>query len=157
MFSKLFNSFSTNPFDLKVHAHCDGPCGVYDPASARVAAEAVLSMTKKLIDLTPPQNNNSEEWSVYNNTFSRYVAIKEEQAKETKKELLILWTDYFKPIHLETYPDLHDIIWKASKLCSSCKVNIDQAQAEELMVFVEKIHNIFWESKGRNDSFIKAS
>ena len=157
MLSKVLTSIFKKTSMMKVHAHCDGPCGVYDPASTRVAAEAVLSMTKKLIDLTPPSSTNSEEWSAYNNTFSRYVAIKEDQAKETKKEILILWTDYFKPIHLETYPDLHDTIWKATKLCSACKVNIDQAQAEELMNYVEKIHNIFWQTKGRNDSFIKAS
>ena len=157
MLSKVLTSIFKNTSMMKVYAHCDGPCGVYDPASTRVAAEAVLSMTKKLIDLTPPSSTNSEEWSAYNNTFSRYVAIKEDQAKETKKEILILWTDYFKPIHLETYPDLHDTIWKATKLCSACKVNIDQAQAEELMNYVEKIHNIFWKTKGRSDSFIKAS
>ena len=114
-------------------------------------------MTKKLIDLNPPDNKNSDDWSTYNNTFSRYVAIKEEQAKETKKEILILWTDYFKPVHLETYPDLHETIWKAAKLCSSCKVNIDLSQAEELMSYVEKIHIIFWNTKGRSDAFIKAS
>ena len=157
MLSKVLTSIFKKTSLMKVYAHCDGPCGVYDPASTRVAAEAVLSMTKKLIDLKPPSSTNSEEWSAYNNTFSRYVAIKEDQAKETKKEILILWTDYFKPIHLETYPDLHDTIWKATKLCSACKVNIDQAQAEELMNYVEKIHNIFWQTKGRSDSFVKAS
>jgi len=157
MFSNLLNSLLNKNSNKKVYAHCDGPCGVYDPASARVAAEAVLSMTKKLIALTPPSNTNSDEWSAYNNTFSRYVAVKEDQAKETKKEILILWTDYFKPVHLETYPDLHETIWKAAKLCSACKVNIDLSQAEELMNYVEKIHNIFWESKDRSDAFIKAS
>ena len=157
MFSKVLTSIFKKTSMLKVHAHCDGPCGVYDPSSARVAAEAVLSMTKKLIDLKSPSSTNTEEWSAYNNTFSRYVAIKEDQAKETKKEILILWTDYFKPVHLETYPDLHDTIWKATKLCSACKVNIDQSQAEELMTYIEKIHNIFWQTKGRNDSFVKAS
>ena len=84
-------------------------------------------------------------------------AISKSMAKETKKEILILWTDYFKPVHLETYPDLHQTIWKAAKLCSACKVNIDLAQAEELMSYVEKIHNIFWASKGRSDAFVKAS
>tara|TARA_Y100001968_G_scaffold302970_1_gene316715 strand:+ start:122 stop:595 length:474 start_codon:yes stop_codon:yes gene_type:complete len=157
MLSNFLNSFLNKKNIIKVQAHCDGPCGVYDPASARVAAEAVLSMTKKLIDLNPPSNTDSEEWASYSNTFSRYVAVKEEQAKETKKEILILWTDYFKPVHLETYPDLHETIWKAAKLCSSCKVNIDLSQAEELMSYVEKIHNIFWASKGRTDSFVKAS
>ncbi len=141
----------------KVLAHCDGPCGVYDPASARVAAEAVLSMTKKLVAMAPPQGNDAGSWATYNNTFSRYVAIKEEQAQQTKKELLILWTDYFKPEHLETFPDLHDSFWKAAKLCSACKVNIDQAKAEELMQSVEKIHKMFWQSKGRSDAWITAS
>ena len=157
MLSKFLNSFLNKESIIEVQAHCDGPCGVYDPASARVAAEAVLSMTKKLIDLNPPSNTDSEEWASYSNTFSRFVAVKEEQAKETKKEILILWTDYFKPVHLETYPDLHETIWKASKLCSACKVNIDLAQAEELMNYVEKIHTIFWASKGRTDAFVKAS
>ena len=70
--------------------HCHGPCGVYDPASARVAAEAVLSMPKKLLALAPPEGNDVAAWATYNNTFSRYVAVKEEQAQETKEELLIL-------------------------------------------------------------------
>ncbi len=140
-----------------VLAHCDGPCGVYDPASARIAAEAVLSMTKKLIALAPPEANDATAWATYNNTFSRFVAVKEEQAQETKKELLILWTDYFKPEHLEAFPDLHDTFWKAAKLCSACKVNIDQGKAEELMSAVERIHNMFWTSKGRSDSWTTAS
>ncbi len=157
MLSKFLKSNLIKHKAIKVYAHCDGPCGVYDPASARVAAEAVLSMTKKLIDLSPPENTSSEEWASYSNTFSRYVAVKEDQAKETKKEILILWTDYFKPVHLETFPDLHETIWKATKLCSACKVNIDLKQAEELMSYIERIHNIFWQSKGRSDAFVKAS
>ncbi len=151
--STIFNRLPA----LKVSAHCDGPCGVYDPASARVAAEAVLSMTKKLIALAPPSSNDAAAWAEYNNTFSRFVAIKEEQAKETKKELLILWTDYFKPEHLATYPDLHETFWKAAKLCSACKVNIDQAKAQDLMNSVEKIHKMFWSSKGRSDAWVTAS
>ena len=54
MLSKFINSFLDKNSPLTVHAHCDGPCGVYDPASTRVAAEAVLSMTKKLIALEAP-------------------------------------------------------------------------------------------------------
>ncbi len=158
---RILNSFLISLFNFlptrAVKAHCDGPCGVYDPSSARVAAEAVLSMTKKLLALAPPENNDSAAWATYNNTFARFVAIKEEQAQETKEELLILWTDYFKPEHLSSNPDLHETIWKAAKLCSACKVNIDQSKAEELMVAVEKIHNIFWESKGRNDEWVTAS
>ena len=138
-------------------AHCDGPCGVYDPASARVAAEAALAMTKKLKALEAPAAGDAAAQAAFDNTFSRFVAIKEDQAKETKKELLILWTDYFKPDHLATFPDLHDTFWKAAKLCSACKVNIDQGKAEELMAAVEKIHGMFWQSKGRNDAWVTAS
>ena len=134
-----------------VHAHCDGPCGVYDPASARIAAEAVVSMTKKLVDLGTPDSVEKA------NTFSRYVTIKEEQAQIAKDELLVLWTDYFKPVHLEKFPDLHDTFWKAAKLCSACKVEVSIQHANELMEAIEKIHSMFWATKERDVTFYKAS
>ncbi len=77
-----------------VEAHCDGPCGVYDPASARVHAEAVLAMTKTLKALEAPATAGDHHAAL--NTFARFVAVKEDEAQKTKKELLILWTDYFK-------------------------------------------------------------
>ena len=108
---------------IEASAHCDGPCGVYDPASARVAAEAVQSMTKKMISLA--ENHSADSGSAaYHNTMSRYASIKEEEAQKCKKELLVLWTDFFKPIHLETHPDLHDTFWQAAKLCSACKLSL---------------------------------
>ena len=124
----------------EAQAHCDGPCGIYDPASARVAAEAVLSMTKKIQALTPPADGDAQAWAAYLNTMSRYVQIKEEQAHLAKTELLVLWTDYFKPPHLEQYPDLHEIFWNAAKLCSSCKVSVSLDDANALMATIEKIH-----------------
>lgn len=153
VFSAIFKRLPA----ASAQAHCDGPCGVYDPASARIAAEAVLSMSKKLLAMAPPTSNDPSAWAEYNNTFSRYVSVKEEQAQETKKELLILWTDYFKPEHLAQFPDLHDTFWKAAKLCSACKVNIDQSKAEDLLKAVEKVHNMFWKSKGRADAWVTAS
>jgi len=122
-----------------------------------VAAAAVLLLTKKLQGRGAPPRWVAPAPARFNNTFGRYVAIKEEEAQKTKKELLILWTDYFKPDHLATFPDLHDTFWKAAKLCSACKVNIDQAKAEELMAAVEKIHGMFWQSKGRSDAWVTAS
>ena len=136
----------------EVSAHCDGPCGVYDPASARIYAEAVLSMTKKILDLDPKAGDHKTA-----NTLSRYIAIKEEQAQKTKEDLLILWTDYFKPVHLEKYPDLHDTFWKAAKLCSACKVEVSLEHATELLAAVEKIHNMFWATKERDVTWYKAS
>jgi len=139
------------------HAHCDGPCGVYDPSTARINAEAVLSMTKKLIALQMPTSFNQRAILTYQNTLSRYVAIKEEQAQKCKDELLILWTDYFKPIHLEQQPELHDKFWKAAKLCSSTKVEVSLEHAEELMTAVKEIHEIFWATKERDVKWELAS
>ena len=145
--SKITNYFPAP----EVEAHCDGPCGVYDPASARIAAEAVLSMTKKLIDLGEPSNLAGQ------NTQSRYIAIKEEQAHLAKTELLVLWTDYFKPVHLDAHPDLHDVFWKAAKLCSAVKVGVSLEDAEALMAAIENIHNIFWSTKNRDVEYYTAA
>ncbi len=134
-----------------VSAHCDGPCGIYDPASARIAAEAALSMTKKILALDP---NDSSHATV--NTLSRYIGIKEEQAHLAKTDLLVLWTDYFKPPHLEEYPDLHDTFWQAAKLCSAVKVEVNLEKAEELLKAIEKIHTIFWATKGREVPYYTA-
>jgi nickel superoxide dismutase len=141
---------------IEANAHCDGPCGVYDPASARVAAEAVQSMTKKMLTLAANHSTDSGS-ATYINTMSRYAAIKEEEAHKCKEELLVLWTDFFKPQHLEANPDLHNVFWQAAKLCSACKVEVSSEHAQELMDAVEAIHNMFWQVKGREVPWIRAS
>lgn len=138
------------------HAHCDGPCGIYDPASIRIAAEAAVSMTKKIVDLKVPDAADAKAMAAYLNTVARYVAIKEEQAHLAKTELLVLWTDYFKPPHLEQYPNLHDTFWKAAKACSSVKVEVSLQHCEELMEAVQEIHKIFWATKGRDVAYYTA-
>ena len=137
-------------------AHCDGPCGIYDPASARITGEAVRSMTKKILAMHLPDPTDAHAVARYHNTLSRYVAIKEKEAEETKRQLLILWTDYFKPPHLEKHPELHTIFWEAAKLCSACKVEVSAQHADELMEAIEKIHNIFWSTKGREVQWVLA-
>ena len=131
-------------------AHCDAPCGIYDPASARIAAEAVLSMTKKILDLKAPEGGDAKTSVSFYNTLTRYIVVKEEQAQIAKDELLILWTDYFKPVHLEKYPNLHDTFWKAAKLCSAVKVEVSLEHANELMDAIKEIHGIFWSTKDRD-------
>ena len=138
------------------YAHCDGPCGIYDPASARVAGEAVLSMTKKMLELNCPDTGNSSQMASYLNTMSRYASVKEQQAQLCKEELLVLWTDYFKPNHLESYPDLHDLFWNTAKLCSSCKTEVSIEHANELMDNIKQVHIIFWETKGRDVAWYTA-
>lgn len=157
MLRKIADKIKTSHPASQVEAHCDGPCGVYDPASARIAAEAAVSMTKKILAMVPPTDGDAKAWAAYNNTMSRYIAIKEEQAHLAKEELLVLWTDYFKPPHLEKFPNLHDTFWKATKLCSAVKVEVSAEHAEELMDAIKGIHDMFWASKDRDVAWYTAS
>jgi len=156
MFEKTISALAHKLSPTPVEAHCDGPCGIYDPSSARVAAEAVLSMTKKINALEAPAATDKKGMIAYHNTLTRFIQIKEQQAELTKRELLILWTDYFKPEHLQAISDLHDIFWKAAKLCSACKVNVSEESATELLKTVEKIHGLFWKTKNRQVSWYTA-
>ncbi len=149
MLDKLIREFRQSHPAPEAEAHCDGPCGVYDPASARIAAEAVLSMSKKLAALTVPEGNDAAAWAHYLNHFARYVSIKEEQAHLAKEEILVLWTDFFKPVHLEAHPNLHTLVWETTKLASSCKQNVDVEAAEAFLANIHQIHDIFWGLKGR--------
>jgi len=157
VFEKLGEMILTGEKYLEAQAHCDGPCGVYDPASARIAGEAVQSMTNKMLGLSCPDTSDSAAMAAYLNTMSRYAAIKEDEAQKCKDELLVLWTDFFKPQHLEGNPNLHNTFWQAAKLCSACKVEVSSTHAQELMDAIEEIHKMFWAVKGREIQWIRAS
>ncbi len=127
-----------------VYAHCDVPCGLYDTAAMIMAAETINKMVEKIQALPrPAENSPAAEWIAYENSLTRMVLEKEEQGEICKKELLILWTDYFKPEHLEIFPNLHEIFWKAAKLCSKNKQSVDKKAAEELKMATEEIGRIF--------------
>lgn len=125
-----------------ISAHCDVPCGIYDPKPAQIAAATVLKMVQLINDL-PTENATVND----RNKFVRCVWTKEEHARKCKEELLILWTDYFKPAHLEKFPNLHDTFWKAAKLCSTNKQEVSLEHAQELVKAVDEIADIFQQSK----------
>ena len=118
-----------------VRAHCDLPCGVYDPAQARIEAESVKAIMEK--------HNASDD----HNFRERAIMIKEERADLVKHHLWILWTDYFKPEHLEKYPQLHELFWKATKSAGESKKTTDEAVGQRLLDEIEQIDKIFWETK----------
>ena len=127
-----------------LYAHCDVPCGIYDPHLAAVAAKTVYTMVKKATELPLPDPKGSPAQVLeYRNTIVRMVTTKEQHAQLCKQELLILWTDYFKPEALKLFPDLHDTFWRAAKLCSYNKQHMDLAKAQELMDAVAKISEMF--------------
>lgn len=125
-------------------AHCDIPCGIYTIEPSITAAKTVTKMTQKLEDLNPPKNNeNKQEVLEFLTSVSRFTATKEEHAQKCKQELLILWTDFFKEHHLNMFPDLHNIFWKATKLCSIVKQEVSLETAKQLEQKIDEIAKIF--------------
>ena len=117
-----------------VHAHCDLPCGVYDPAQARIEAQSIKGIMDKY-----------EGFDEANKI--RAIIIKEERAELVKHHLMVLWADYFKPEHLEKYPNLHTTFWQAIKLASDCKHSLAAENGQKLMEAIDEIAEIFWETK----------
>lgn len=124
------------------YAHCDVPCGIYDPKAAQIAAATVLKMVQLIQDLSKENPTVDDR-----NKFVRCVLTKEEHARKCKEEVLILWTDFFKPEHLKMFPNLHDTFWKAAKLCSVNKQEVSLEHATELVKAVDEIADIFQKSK----------
>jgi len=126
-----------------VHAHCDVPCGVYDPAQARIEAESVKAIQTRYQD--------AEKFKMATESVddykSRCLIVKEERADLVKHHLWVLWTDYFKPEHIEKYPDLHDKFWKATKEAGLSKKAQDPAQGQKLLDAIDELGKIFWETK----------
>lgn len=122
---------------VKVSAHCDLPCGVYDPAQARIEAESVKAVQEKY------QANEDPHFR------ARATTIKEERAELAKHHVSVLWSDYFKPPHFEKYPQLHTLVNEATKLAgaSGSKGSADPKVAEELLAKIDQIAEIFWETK----------
>src|SRR3989344_1012090 len=129
------------------YAHCDVPCGIYDPKPAQMAASAVFKMVEKIVN--PPERDEKSMDSVRNfhNAMTRYVIVKEQEAQKCKNELLILWADFFKPEHLGALPDLHDKFWKAIKLCSTNKQEVSLDLAAKLVAAVDEIAEMFNKAK----------
>lgn len=122
-------------FSIKpVYAHCDLPCGVYDPAQARIEAESIFEILKRYPDLSATDQ-------------TRAIIIKEERAELVKHHLMVLWADYFKPDHLTRFPDLHQQFWLAIKQASVCKRTLEMSEATKLVEQINAIAEIFSQSK----------
>lgn len=121
-------------FIKPVYAHCDLPCGVYDPAQALIEAKSVKAIQEKYDGL-------DEHGKM------RAIVIKEDRAELVKHHLMVLWADYFKPEHLEKYPDLHNMFWKAIKQAGECKHHLEPEEGQKLIDYINEIADIFWETK----------
>lgn len=125
-------------------AHCDIPCGIYDPIIAQINALTVVRM----IDLMSEFESKHQERNMdYVNGMARYVAVKEDHAERAKAEIRVIWGDYLKAQHLEKYPDVHTLVHKIMQLGSKVRQSTDREQAVELVEAINEFAQIFWETK----------
>ncbi|MEV4500484.1 superoxide dismutase, Ni [Streptomyces klenkii] len=120
---------------VRVSAHCDLPCGVYDPAQARIEAESVKAVQEKY------QANEDADFR------ARALIIKEQRAELAKHHVSVLWSDYFKPPHFEKYPQLHQLVNDTLKALSAAKASSDPKTGEKALELIAEIDRIFWETK----------
>lgn len=139
------------------YAHCDIPCGIYDPHNAQMAAHTVIRMTSLINDLkaSKPEPPFEERKKIISQ-ISRLTKVKEEHAEIVKHEVRVLWGDYFKDEHIKIYPELHDLVFKTMRLASKARQEINVGVANELLEIVQKIAKIFWKTKNIQSAQIKS-
>lgn len=128
------------------HAHCDIPCGIYDPHLAQVAALTVLRMNQLIADLAPPTAMEKGERDKYMHALVRYTQVKEEHAELVKHEVRIIRGDFFKP---DNSPDnIGEIVDGIMKTASAARQNIDADAGNKLLDLVNQFAEAFWKAKG---------
>lgn len=140
-----------------IYAHCDIPCGIYDPHNMQMAAHTVIRMVQMIqeVKASSPEPPFEERKKIISQ-ISRLTKVKEEHSELVKHEVRLLWGDYFKDEHLEKHPDLHDLVFKTMKLASKARQEINMEVAEELLANTQKIAEIFYETKGLKSRKVKA-
>ncbi len=130
-----------------VLAHCDIPCGIYDPHKAQMDAHTVIRMVDMIKD---PKNKGDIH------KLARYTKVKEEHAESCKHEVRVLWGDYFKEEHAKQFPELNELIWKIMKQASNAKQTTDRRAGEDLLSSVQRLSEIFWQTKGKETIRVQA-
>ena len=139
------------------YAHCDIPCGIYDPYQAQLAAISIIRMTGMINDLKASSEPSFDERKKIIHQISRLTKVKEEHAELVKHEVRVIWGDYFKEEHLKKYPNLHDLVFSIMKYASKARQEINMEESEELLKKVQTLAEIFWKTKGRMITKIESS
>ena len=142
MLSRLDSQVS---FD-QAQAHCDVPCGIYDPITAQIAALTVVRMVDIIEEL---EKMHPEKGPGYFNTLTRAILVKEEHAEKVKAEIRVIWGDYFKAAQIEKYPEIHGLVHEIQQLGSKAWQTIDRETCLKLVEKVNRFAEIFWETKGK--------
>lgn len=153
MFYQLIKSLDKFVHFDEVKAHCDIPCGIYDPHQAQVGALTVIRMID-LIKALPEDHHDNK--LVFFNSLSRYIAVKEEHAELVKHEIRVIQGDFIKEEHLVKYPELQPLVFKIMKLASKVRQGVERQDALDLLAAVNRFAEIFWEIKGVATKKVKA-
>jgi nickel superoxide dismutase len=130
-------------------AHCDIPCGIYDPHEAQISALTVVRMDQLIAELAAPAlDAKPEDRAAYGAKLARYTAVKESHAERVKAEVRVIWGDYFTADHAKQFPQVHDLTWKVLKAASKARQGTQIADAQELLKLVQEFAEIFWQTKG---------
>src|SRR4029450_12494619 len=121
----------------RVPPHGDLPAWCYAPARARLEAEAMAKIVEKYQATDDPAFRE------------RAIFIKDQRAELVKHHLWVLWTDYFKPNHLEQFPQLHDLFWRATKQAGEARHTMNPADQQKLLDLIDEIAEIFHKTKSR--------
>ena len=145
MFYKLFQVLD-DKFGLeKASAHCDVPCGIYDPSAAQLAALTVVRMIDLMVDL---EAKGGERSTAYHNSMSRYITVKEEHAEKAKHEIRIIWGDYIKAQHIEKHPSVTELVHKIMQFGSKARQTTDRDAALQFVEAINQFAETFWDTKG---------
>jgi nickel superoxide dismutase len=137
-----------------VDAHCDIPCGIYDPHQAQIGALTVIRMVDLIEKLF--EEHGDDLSPAFLNSMARYVAVKEEHAELTKHEIRVIWGDFIKEAHVEQYPQLHGLVHKIMQLGSKARQTVDRETALALLDAVNEFAMIFWQIKGKQTKRVNA-
>jgi len=145
MFHKLAQKIDQHYHLDTVQAHCDVPCGIYDPHQAQIGALTVIRMVDLINNVV--KTHGTGDTAEFINSMARYIAVKEEHAELTKHEVRVIWGDFMKDTHAEAYPQLHGLVHKIMKLGSKCRQTVDRETALALLEAVNEFAEIFWQIK----------
>lgn len=137
----------------EAQAHCDIPCGIYDPHGALIASLTVIRMIDLMNDLVAAHKEQDLE---YYNSLTRYIAVKEEHAELLKREVRVIFGDYFKKEHVDKYPELPTLVHQIFQLASKSRQTTSRDSAMQLLGMVNRFAEIFWETKGVATKKVKA-
>lgn len=144
MLYKILDYINHKDFISELQAHCDIPCKIYEPLEAQVAVLTIIRTTDLINELIEKGLDDPND----NAQFSRLVIQKEEHGIKVKELVRVIWGDYFKQPQIEKFPEIHELVHKIMLTSSKAKQKIDKTASLELLSYINRFAEIFWETKG---------